>query len=164
MNMSVRMPCARAMRGLAPVARMASPNSVLRKRASKAAITVTMISRASTRKVGRAGSPVAAISGFSQAKKSITVGRFISGILGTPITRRLIENSAVIVRMPASRCRIEKRMLSQAVTLPARQPATMAASVAKRGLTPPAIIAAATAAPSGKVPSTVRSGSRGRGR
>ena len=51
-----------------------------------------------------------------------------------------------------------KRTLRIAVTSPASAPATTASPVAANGSTPPTMLAAATAAPSGKLPSTVRSG------
>ena len=87
-----------------------------------------------------------------------TVGSVSSAMLGRPMMRRLIENSAIMVRMLASRCRILKRTLSMAVTRPASAPATTAHPVARYGSRPPTIALAATAAPSGKLPSTVRSG------
>ena len=74
------------------------------------------------------------------------------------MTRRLIEYSAIITRMLASSCMMRRRTLSQAVSAPALAPATMAAAVATKGLMPATISAAATAPPSGKLPSTVRSG------
>ncbi len=48
--------------------------------------------------------------------------------------------------------------LSQAVTQPETAPATQATAVAATGFQPATISVAATAAPSGKLPSTVRSG------
>ena len=63
-----------------------------------------------------------------------------------------------MVRMLASRCRMLNRRLSSAVTEPATAPAKIAARVASQGLTPWTISVAQTAAPSGKLPSTVRSG------
>ena len=51
-----------------------------------------------------------------------------------------------------------KRTLSKAVTSPATAPASIASPVASHGFMPPTIAVAATAAPSGKLPSTVRSG------
>ena len=63
-----------------------------------------------------------------------------------------------MVRMLASRCRILKRTLRMAVTNPATAPATSAAAVAAQASIPPVIAVATTAAPRGKLPSTVRSG------
>ena len=74
------------------------------------------------------------------------------------MTRRLTENSAIMVRMLASRCRILKRTLRVAVTIPEAAPASMARPVATHGFHSARISVAATAAPSGKLPSTVRSG------
>ncbi|MCY1307754.1 hypothetical protein D9M70_577080 [compost metagenome] len=82
----------------------------------------------------------------------------ISATFGLPMTRRLTENSAIIVRIEASRLRILKRTLSIAVTMPAAAPATIATQAASHGLTPAMISTAVTAAPSGNDPSTVRSG------
>ncbi len=89
-----------------------------------------------------------------------SVGSLMSGTLGPPMTRRLIEYSAIITRMLASRSMIFRRTLSQPVTSPAKAPAAVAASVASQGLTPEEISMAQTAPPSGKLPSTVRSGKR----
>ena len=64
-----------------------------------------------------------------------------------------------MVRMLASRCRILKRTLRMAVTSPASRTGQRSrAPVPSQGSSPPVIAAAATAAPSGKLPSTVRSG------
>ena len=63
-----------------------------------------------------------------------------------------------MVRMLASRCRILKRTLSSAVTSPATPPAATASAVPSHASSPPVIAVATTAAPSGKLPSTVRSG------
>lgn len=82
----------------------------------------------------------------------------MSATFGLPMTRRFTENSAIIVRIDASRLRILKRTLSMAVTMPAAAPAAMAISAASQALTPAMISTAVTAAPSGNEPSTVRSG------
>src|SRR4051812_34597466 len=74
------------------------------------------------------------------------------------MTRRLTENKAIMVRMLASRCRILNRTFRVAVTIPDTAPASMAMPVAAQGFHSPRISVAATAAPSGKLPSTVRSG------
>ena len=55
-------------------------------------------------------------------------------MLGRPMIRRLTENSAIMVRIEASRCRILKRWLRTAVTSPAQAAARAAASVASHGL------------------------------
>ena len=64
--------------------------------------------------------------------------------------RRLIEYSAIMVRIDASSCRMFSRTFSQPVTRPAPQ--------ASHGFQPPTMSTAATAPPSGKLPSAVRSG------
>ena len=87
-----------------------------------------------------------------------TVASLISATFGLPMMRRLTEYSAIITRMLASSCMIRSRTLSQAVSMPARPPASSAAAVAASGFQPATISAAATAPPSGKLPSTVRSG------
>jgi len=74
--------------------------------------------------------------------------------------RRLIEYRAIIIRMLASRSMILRLTLSQPVISPAIAPASVAAMVAVKGSWPAAIMVAATAPPSGKLPSTVRSGKR----
>ena len=86
------------------------------------------------------------------------VCEFDSDRLLPPITRRLIEYSAVITRMPASKSLILKRVWVMPVTVPASAPASTAASVAVSGLLPPMMSMAATAAPRVKLPSQVRSG------
>ena len=82
------------------------------------------------------------------------------GTLGPPMMRRLIEYSAIIIRMLASRSMILSLTLSQPVISPATAPAAVAASVATQALVPVEIRMAQTAPPSGKLPSTVRSGKR----
>ena len=86
----------------------------------------------------------------------------ISGTFGPPMMRRFTEYSAIIIRMLASRSMILSLTLSQPVTKPASAPAAVAASVASQGLVPVEIRMAQTAPPSGKLPSTVRSGKRSR--
>jgi len=91
-----------------------------------------------------------------------TVGSVMSGTLGLPMMRRFTEYSAIIIRMLASRSMILSLTLSQPVTSPAAAPAKVAAMVATNGSVPEAISVAQTAPPSGKLPSTVRSGKRSR--
>src|SRR5256885_9951226 len=74
--------------------------------------------------------------------------------------RRLTEYRPIIIRMEASRSMIFRRTLSQPVIRPATAPAAVPASVASQGLVPVEIRMAQTAPPSGKLPSTVRSGKR----
>ena len=50
---------------------------------------------------------------------------FSTAMFGRPMIRRLIEKSAIMVRIEASRCRMRKRTLTKAVTKPASAPATM---------------------------------------
>src|SRR5690554_4191223 len=89
-----------------------------------------------------------------------TVGSMMSGTFGPPMTRRLIEYSAIIIRILASRSMMRSLTFSQPVIMPATAPAPTATSVAANGLTPTLISVAAVAPPSGKLPSTVRSGKR----
>jgi len=63
-----------------------------------------------------------------------------------------------MVRIEAKRLGILPNWLSAAVTKPAHAPERAAATVANQGLTPAKINTTTTAAPSGKEPSTVRSG------
>ena len=84
----------------------------------------------------------------------------MSGTLGPPMMRRLMEYSAIIIRMLASKSMILSLTLSQPVMSPATAPAAVAAMVATNGLVPVEIKMAQTAPPSGKLPSTVRSGKR----
>src|SRR5690606_36132691 len=86
------------------------------------------------------------------------VSALMSATFGLPITRRLTENSAIIVRIEASRLRMRKRTLRKAVTMPAAPPAIIAIAAASHGLKPVVINIAVTAAPSGNEPSSVRSG------
>ena len=76
------------------------------------------------------------------------------------MTRRLMEYSAVIIRIEASRSMILSLTLSQPVTSPAAAPARVAPKVAIHGLKPATIMTAQTAPPRGKLPSTVKSGKR----
>jgi len=81
-----------------------------------------------------------------------------NAILGFPMIRRLMEYSAIIVSIEASRFKIPSLVFMYAVTIPASMPAKKAANVDNQGSTPDTIITAVTAAPKGKLPSTVRSG------
>ena len=63
-----------------------------------------------------------------------------------------------MTRMPASRSMIFRLTLSQPVSTPAIAPAAVAMAVARKGSYPREMSVAATAPPSGKEPSTVRSG------
>ena len=78
-----RMPCASAMRGLTPVARIASPSSLARNRTSKAAHTATSTSstRGRTQAIGRP----------SCSNGVSTVVSPSSAMFGRPMMRRLIE-------------------------------------------------------------------------
>ena len=73
------------------------------------------------------------------------------------ITIRLIEYSAVMVMMPARMGCIFILVCSSAVTNPAAAPASEASSSPKTGCSA-SVATTATAAPSVKLPSTVRSG------
>src|SRR5690606_40037693 len=68
-----------------------------------------------------------------------------------------VQTCALPIWMLASRSMMRSRTLSQPVIRPATAPAAVAAMVAENGSTPPAMRVAATAPPSGKLPSTVRS-------
>src|SRR5450830_1328584 len=59
---------------------------------------------------------------------------FFSSEIGLPITRRLMEYSAIIMRILASRSMIFRRTFSQAVVKPASAPARIATPVARNGL------------------------------
>ncbi len=89
------MPLAEDMRGFSPVARIARPISVDRNQVSSAAATAAM-PRNMSGKAYLGCRPADSIS-------LITVWVPISGTFGAPITRRLIEYSPTITRMPASR-------------------------------------------------------------
>ena len=88
----------------------------------------------------------------------ITVSSRSSVTLGPPMMRRFTDHRAIIVRIPASRPSMRPFVCSTPVTIPATRPAPAAARVATIGFCPAVIIAAATAAPVVKLPSTVRSG------
>src|SRR5690606_1007174 len=79
-------------------------------------------------------------------------------MFGRPITLRLMENRAIIVRIDASRLRIPKRTFRKAVTSPQAAPQAAAITSEVHGSTPALIATAAVAAPSGNEPSTVKSG------
>ncbi len=57
-----------------------------------------------------------------------------SATFGLPMTRRLTENSAIIVRIEASRLRILKRTFSIAVTRPAQRRPTIATQGRQPGI------------------------------
>ena len=75
-----------------------------------------------------------------------------------PAICRFIENKAVIVIIPESRSRTFKRTWINPVTNPARAPTRKDIKRARYGFTPFTSKTAVTAAPKGKLPSTVRSG------
>ena len=77
-----------------------------------------------------------------------------------PMTCRFTEYSAVITRIPARSSVTRRRVCSKPVTYPATIPAKNAAIVATSGSVPPTMSDAATAAPSGKLPSGVMSAKR----
>jgi hypothetical protein len=64
----------------------------------------------------------------------------------------------VIIKIPARRLLIFSFVLRRPVQQPARNPQIMAIKIPYTGGTPSMIRRATTAAPSGKLPSTVRSG------
>ena len=71
--------------------------------------------------------------------------------------RRFTEYRAIIVRMPAKRAGIFSLVVRSPVMTPASIPAIAAKKIAVNGSLPLTSIEAATAAPRGKLPSTVRS-------
>src|SRR3989344_5857104 len=83
--------------------------------------------------------------------KSDKFGRF-------PMIRKLIEYRADIVKIPAKRLSILNRVDKNAVTHPTIAPAIAAIPIAKNGFIPRVTKMADTAAPKGKLPSTVKSG------
>ena len=147
---SHRTPLARAIRALAPAARIASPTPVSRNQSSSTVTTATssakQISGANNGRTPKCSNGVKTVSSPS------------NGVFGRPITRRLTEYSAIDVNIPARICSTRKRWFRNAVTDPAAAPAAAAAAVAVQQSTPCVISAAATAAPSGNDPSTVKSG------
>ena len=88
-----------------------------------------------------------------------TVCAFRSGTLDfPPIIRRLIDHSAICVRIPERIAGISNTVCKNPVTAPAASPASSAIRIARIGFMPLfAIIAAQTHPPSAKLPSTVRS-------
>ena len=93
-------PCARAMRGLAPVARSASPVCEA-KNPSSPSLT------ASTTSPSASGLAHMALSSVRKGEK--TEGSPSSDRLGAPMMRRFTEYSAIIVRMEASSCMMPSR-------------------------------------------------------
>ena len=77
--------------------------------------------------------------------------------LALPIMRRLTEYKAIIVKIPANRAGIFILVCKMPVIIPASIPAMQAPKSAARGPKPATIMEAAVAAPSGKLPSTVKS-------
>ena len=118
----VLMPCARAMRVLEPVARIARPRSV-EKNQSVMNLQPTTITSSSAGRHQKSSMPA----GCSWLN---TVGSLMSGMLGPPMMRRLTENSAIIIRIEASRSMIFSRTFSQPVIKPATAPASVPAMVA----------------------------------
>jgi hypothetical protein len=68
------------------------------------------------------------------------------------------EYRAVMVNIEARRWSILSLVVRMPVTMPAKKPAPMAGSRDNQGLIPPVMQTAETAAPNGRLPSTVRSG------
>ena len=75
-----------------------------------------------------------------------------------PAIFRFTVYSAVIIIIPDSRSRTLHFTWIRPVQIPARTPTRNAIGIVRYGLTPRVISAAVTAAPRGKLPSTVRSG------
>ena len=75
-----------------------------------------------------------------------------------PAICKLMEYSAVMVMIPASRSLTLARMWISPVQSPASAPITRATGSVSQAFTPWVSSTAVTAAPSGKLPSTVRSG------
>jgi hypothetical protein len=74
------------------------------------------------------------------------------------MTLIFIEYRAVMVNMEANRWRILSLVVNMPVTMPARKPAAMAGNKDNQGFIPLLIQTAETAAPKGRLPSTVKSG------
>ena len=147
----VATPCARAMRAFAPVARIAKPVWVEKNQSIKnfAAITKPKITK---------GCIQYWLSNLSPIKPLYTLGSPIKGTLGEPMMRKFTEYKATITKIPASNCRIFSDTCIQAVSIPAKPPATMAKPHANQGFTPFTMHTAHTAPPKGKEPSAVKSG------
>lgn len=78
--------------------------------------------------------------------------------LEVPLIRRFTENSAVWVMIPDSRSRTRNTTWTTPVNAPASIPAAIAAASATQGFAPRSSNPAVRAAPSGNVPSTLKSG------
>jgi hypothetical protein len=115
-------PWARAMRALAPVARMARPRSGEEP-------VQQQLGPHHDQQHQRAGHVVGHPFRLQHGEDGRLV---ISGTLGAPMTRRLIEYSAIIIRILASRSMIFRRTFSQPVMKPASAPASSATKVAER--------------------------------
>src|SRR5699024_6042587 len=88
---------------------------------------------------------------------STSVSEFNNVKLAWPNILKLIEYRPVIVTIPANKAGIFNFECKKPVIKPARLPATKAISVASQAGRPATIIALATAAPKGQLPSTVKS-------
>jgi hypothetical protein len=90
---------------------------------------------------------------------AMTVGLVIRGTLGRPpMTLIFMEYRAVMVKIEAKRWRILSLVVKIPVIMPAIKPAAMAGNRDNHGFIPWVMQTADTAAPKGKLPSTVKSG------
>ena len=98
---------------------------------------------------------------LSLTSNTINLGvpaEFNKGILDLPMIRRLTEYRMVMTKIPASKLLIFSLVFKMPVVAPAIDPTAMATSIAYGGGQPMTNSLAATAPPSPKLPSTVRSG------
>ena len=137
------------MPSLSPVARSASPTSVDKNQTK--AITNSASSPARMATETNVPNRPASRSGVN----SVSVRN--RGTLARPMMRRLIEYSAIWVKIPASSGWIFPHVLSSPVTSPATSPTQPPTAVAASGGHPPTSRMAAVAAPVVKLPSMVRS-------
>ena len=136
---------------LLPVAWIARPRSVVRNQSTISFRMITATKKISAPNHVRPSRPASRRGVMSVSSRS-------SGTFAPPMMRRFTDHRAIIVRIPASRPSMRPLVCRSPVTMPATRPAPAAASVATTGLWPAVIMAAATAAPVVKLPSTVRSG------
>ena len=146
----VEMPCARAIRGLAPVARMAKPVSVLKNQFNTNLISSVI------------SSSTAAFCHMPLPNTGVNRSKMVfcpnSDTFGASPIRKLMEYSAVITIIPANSCKIPSFTCSHAVNTPAAAPAAKPIPMAKTGWMPAVMATAQANAPNGKLPSAVKSG------
>ena len=145
------MPWARAMLGLAPVARREQPFSVP-KNQYKTAMSTTV----NTTSRGRGLSiPTVRTYRWDTSRSYLSTPTAWFALL--PMIRRLMEYRDSWVRMPARMAGMPHFVWNRPVTKPASIPARNAHSRAAQALTPARISMTATAPPVAREPSTVKS-------